>query len=104
MTYRFINFIENNNLIEFPVNRNLHLKYGTMSIQASAYHYCTPRVNNLNIEDYKSFEIGVSCSSAEVDKMLKPYNFGEINNGEREMKLYKNVPIELVEQVYLLLK
>ena len=102
--YRFINFMKNNNLIGFPVNRNLHLKYGTMSIQASAYHYCTLRVNNLKLEEYTTFEIGVICDNEKVNEILKPYNFGEINNKEMEMKLYENVPIKLVEQVYLLLK
>ena len=104
MTYRFINYMKINNLIQFPVNRNLHLKYGIMSIQASAYHYCTPRVNNLNIEDYTAFEIGVSCNDKKVDEILKPYRFDEIQNDEMKMKLYENVPIELVEQVYQLLK
>ena len=104
MAYRFINYMRNNNLIEFPVNRNLYLKYGIMSIQASAYHYCTPRVNNLNIKDYKSFEIGVICEDKKIDEMLKPYRFSKIKNDEMKMKLYENVPIELVEQVYQLLK
>lgn len=49
MIYEFVEFMETNNLISFPVNKHLDLKYGTMSIQASEFHYCMPRVSDLHL-------------------------------------------------------
>lgn len=100
MEFEFIEVMEKLGLRKFPVNSQLFLKYGTMSIQASEFHYCTPRVSHLNLEDYITFEIGVICDSRKVDEILKPYHFDDIDG----MKLYENVPIGLVEQVYQLLK
>jgi hypothetical protein len=31
----------------------------TMSIQASAFHYCRPRVNGLSLDEYDAVEIGL---------------------------------------------
>lgn len=36
-------------------------KFGnlTLSIQASSFHYCTPRVDGLALEEYKSVEVAL---------------------------------------------
>ena len=100
MEYKFIEVMENLGLRKFPVNSQLFLKYGTMSIQASQFHYCTPRVSHLNLEDYITFEVGITCDNEKIDEILKPYYFDDLV----EMKLYADVPKGLVEQVYQLLK
>lgn len=100
MEFEFIEVMEKLGLRAFPVNGHLHLKYGTMSIQANEFCYCTPKTYYSNLKRYEAFEIGVICDSEKVDKILKPYHFDDLG----EMKLYEQVPKGLVEQVYQLLK
>lgn len=100
MEFEFIEVMEKLGLRKFPINSQLFLEFGTMSIQASEFHYCTPRVSHLYLQDYITFEVGIICDSRKVEEILKPYYFDDLG----EMKLYADVPKGLVEQVYQLLK
>jgi hypothetical protein len=42
----------------------------TMSVQASAYHYCSPRVDGLPKRRYTAFEVGFP---SQVEPLLLPY-------------------------------
>lgn len=64
----------------------------SISVQASAFHYCSPRLNGL--QDYKSVELGYP--SAE-DELINEYaEDGDMNYTDT---VYGYVPIEIVEKL-----
>lgn len=62
----------------------------SMSVQASAFHYCSPRESFL--PEYSSFEVGYP---SEPDRMLTPFADGE----ELTETVYPYVPVEVVNAV-----
>ena len=62
----------------------------SISVQASAFHYCSPRLNGL--QDYKSVELGYP--SAE-DELINEYAEGM----DYTDTVYGYVPIEVVEKL-----
>ena len=62
----------------------------SISVQASAFHYCSPRLNGL--QDYKSVELGYP--SAE-DELINEYAEGM----DYTDTVYGYVPIEVVENL-----
>ena len=63
----------------------------SISVQASAFHYCSPRLNGL--QDYKSVELGYP--SAE-DELINEYAENALNYTDT---VYGYVPIEVVEKL-----
>lgn len=63
-----------------------------MSVQASKYHYCTPRMDLLD-GDYSSVEIGFP---SEKEDLLIPHAEDEANPTDT---VYGYVPIEIVNEV-----
>ena len=63
----------------------------SISVQASAFHYCSPRLNGL--QEYKSVELGYP--SAE-DELINEYAEDCMNYTET---VYGYVPIEIVEKL-----
>lgn len=63
----------------------------SISVQASAFHYCSPRLNGL--QDYKSVELGYP--SAE-DELINEYAENAIDYTDT---VYGYVPIEVVEKL-----
>lgn len=62
-----------------------------MSVQASAYHYCEPRENDM--ECYSSFEVGFPT---EPEELLLPY----AEEPDRPTQtVYGWVPVSVIEQV-----
>lgn len=63
----------------------------SISVQASAFHYCSPRLNGL--QDYKSVELGYP--SAE-DELINEYAEDDL---DYTATVYGYVPIEIVEKL-----
>lgn len=63
----------------------------SISVQASEFHYCSPRLNGL--QDYKSVELGYP--SAE-DELINDYAEDALNYTDT---VYGYVPIEVVEKL-----
>lgn len=47
-----------------------------VSVQASEYHYCAPRVSGLLWDEYTSYEVAVFLADSESKIFLRPYQFG----------------------------
>lgn len=62
----------------------------SMSVQASQYHYCTPRVDG--VVEYEEVEIG---PLNEKEELLIPY----AENPDETYTVYPYVPIDIVNQV-----
>lgn len=68
---------------------------GSMSVQASEYHYCSPRINLDSYAGYNSFEIGFPNKHyPELDK-YQDYS----PSGDPTDSVYAYVPLEVVEQL-----
>lgn len=63
----------------------------TMSVQASASHYCSPRVTDLGF--YNTYEVGFP---SEVEPMLMPYAEDEENP---TATVYGRVPVQIIVDV-----
>lgn len=63
----------------------------SISVQASGFHYCKPRLNG--IHDYESVELGYP---SEVDELIKEYAEDDLDYTET---VYGYVPIEIVEEI-----
>ena len=63
----------------------------SISVQASAFHYCSPQLNGL--QDYKSVELGYP--SAE-DELINEYAEDDL---DYTATVYGYVPIEVVEKL-----
>ena len=63
----------------------------SISVQASAFHYCSPRLNGL--QDYKSVELGYPSSE---DELINEYAENALNYTDT---VYGYVPIEVVEKL-----
>lgn len=76
------------------VSRLILADGGCMSIQASEFHYCSPRVNLDSYADYNSFEIGYpSKHYPELDE----YSDGANDPGYAD--IYAGVPKEVIEEL-----
>lgn len=62
----------------------------SISVQASAYHYCSPRLNGA--QDYESVELGFPNMK---DELIKEYAEG----WDYTETVYGYVPIEVVERL-----
>lgn len=60
----------------------------SMSVQASEYHYCSPRINKA--EKYESVEIGYPTS---YEPLLVPYEDGP------DSPVFGFVPVEVVREI-----
>lgn len=82
-----------NGTFEIQANRpRLYCNDGySISVQASKFHYCSPRLNGL--QDYKSVELGYP--SAE-DELINEYAKNALNYTDT---VYGYVPIEVVEKL-----
>lgn len=71
----------------------------TMSVQASSYHYCTPRIDNAPF--YTSYEVGFP---SEAEPLLLPH-IEMLYREEGEPKqdplgsVYSCVPVEVIAEV-----
>lgn len=63
----------------------------SISVQASEYHYCSPRLNGL--QDYQSVELGFPSKEDELINEYAEDNPGSLNT------VYGYVPIEIVEKL-----
>lgn len=63
----------------------------SISVQASSFHYCKPRLNG--IQDYESVELG---SPSTEDELINEY--AEVNS-DYTKTVYGYVPIEIVEEL-----
>lgn len=63
----------------------------SVSVQASAYHYCSPRLNGL--QDYKRVELGFPSME---DELINEYADG---GDDYTDTVYGYVPIEIVEKL-----
>lgn len=63
----------------------------SISVQASEFHYCTPRINGA--QDYESVELGFP---SEEDELINEYSDGGFDYTET---VYGYVPIEIVENL-----
>lgn len=63
----------------------------SISVQASEYHYCSPRLNGL--QDYESVELGFPSKEDELINEYAEDNPGCLNT------VYGYVPIEIVEKL-----
>ena len=81
-----------NGTFEIQANRpRLYCNDGySISVQASEFHYCSPRLNGL--QDYKSVELGYP--SAE-DELINKYAENALNYTDT---VYGYAPIEVVEK------
>lgn len=54
-----------------------------LSVQASNFHYCTPRVDGLPFEDYTHYEIAILDDIGIIDpsNILSPELYGRLWNG-----------------------
>jgi hypothetical protein len=64
----------------------------SMSVQASSFHYCTPRVDGAPF--YTTYEIGFP---SEREPLLMPYR--ELSEDEPTRTVYPYVPVEIVAAV-----
>lgn len=82
-----------NGTFEVQANRpRLYCNDGySISVQASEFHYCSPRLNGL--QDYKSVELGYP--SAE-DELINEYAENALDYTDT---VYGYVPIEVVEKL-----
>ena len=62
----------------------------SISVQASEYHYCSPRLNGL--QDYQSVELGFPSKEDELINEYAEDNPGCLNT------VYGYVPIKIVEK------
>ena len=62
----------------------------TLSVQASNFHYCEPRVNHRDLNGRKYTHIEVWCVSAAVPDSWLEY-------GDTENNPFAYIPIEMVE-------
>lgn len=79
------------NMSNFILERNgechfkpLHFGGFTLSIQASAYHYCSPRRTFNSSDEYNSFEVAIMRSNndedwfhPEQDEMMKDFSWAK---------------------------
>ena len=63
----------------------------SISVQASAFHYCSPRLNGL--QDYKSVELGYPSVE---DELINEYAEDDLDYTDT---VYGYVPIEVVEKL-----
>ena len=63
----------------------------SISVQASAFHYCSPRLNGL--QDYKSVELGYPSTE---DELINEYAEDDLDYTNT---VYGYVPIEVVEKL-----
>ena len=63
----------------------------SISVQASEFHYCSPRINGA--QDYESVELGFP---SEEDELINEFADGGFDYTDT---LYGNVPIEIVEKL-----
>lgn len=63
----------------------------SISVQASSFHYCEPRLNG--IQDYESVELGYP---SEEDELINEYAEDDLDYTET---VYGYVPIEIVEEL-----
>lgn len=87
-----------------------------LSIQASAGHYCSPRMT-IDKRLYESYEVAMMCRDASCEKGARFVTVGEFlpgvecdelvikvdeyASGGNETIIYPNLPADLVEQIYL---
>lgn len=77
----------------YELNRpGLHCKDGfSVSVQASEFHYCTPRINGAN--RYETVELGFPNA---VDSLIVDY---AEDDGDLTRTVYAYVPVEVVNEL-----
>jgi hypothetical protein len=82
--------------IEFkPIAKKHECKDGaTLSIQASKYHYCTPRDNE---GPYSTIEVGFIIDK-DGEQITPPESWKVHADGEFPSDVYGYVPVELVQE------
>lgn len=78
-----------------PMNRpKIHCKDGvSLSVQASEYHYCSPRNN---VGPYECFEVGFI--EKDSIQFVPPSSWAQYADGEFPSDVYGYVPIKLIEE------
>jgi len=75
-----------------PIKRRIKCVDGfSMSVQAGAYHYCSPRVDDLGF--YNAYEVGYP---SEEESLLMPYAEDEERATET---VYGYVPVQVIAEV-----
>jgi hypothetical protein len=73
------------------------------SIQASAFHYCTPRIDNLSSDEYTHFEVALLLDGdwfhPERDTRFMEYEWASYWNEHDAVAA--NVPRESIEQMLI---
>lgn len=75
-----------------------------LSIQASVYHYCTPRENLENLAEYTTMEFAL------LNRKAKFISVTDVLPGFTELEdyydgtIYSYAPVELIEKLYQALK
>ena len=85
-------YLNNNRTEKHPwLTKKLECNDGfKMSVQASEFHYCTPRINT---DRYYEFEVGFPT---EKEDLLMPYAEDYDNPTDT---VYGYVPIEVIEEI-----
>lgn len=65
----------------------------TMSVQASRYHYCSPRQDN----SYPYFKVEVGFPSAREETLMEYIDGG--SESDPVQSVYGYVPVEIVEEI-----
>lgn len=81
------------------LNHRIMLKNGvTLSVQASAFHYCEPQIDDLEYwEDYESVEVGFILDKAEKKVKVPPSWVVYATDQELPSDVYAYVPVSLVK-------
>jgi len=81
------------------INPRIMLKNGiTLSVQASSFHYCEPRTDELeHWEDYESVEVGFILD--QVEKEVKPPQSWVLYAPHQQLPsdIYADVPVSVVK-------
>jgi len=67
----------------------------SLSVQASEFHYCSPRENDA--EPYLSKEVGY-IKDAEGKQLIPPRSWKAYSDGEFPSSVYGYVPVALIEK------
>lgn len=92
----------------FYMNGHLITNSGIiLSVQASSFHYCTPRENLKDLNDYKTFELGfIDKEIGLIDNVkglesLQDFERIEELMGYKVGTVFSNVSKDLIEDLYI---
>lgn len=69
----------------------------SLSVQASEFHYCSPRLNEINHwSDYSAVEVGF-ITDADGLEFTPPASWSEYADGDFPSDVYGYVPTEMVK-------